>query len=338
MAALLAVHGLTTPGLLAGDNGVVAFTGAATLPVGGAVLALSALPEIGRPRDVVGCCGSRGCCWGWSQASGSPGSSPRRSCPGVPRRGSTAAWIVLVLGLSSTGARHACRTHVPAHAPSRRPAGRRSAPCCCASRCVPALLWGYHGPGLVARARVRADRHRPRGRPRGARPPSRRPVAPARRATCAATELVAPRMRSSARRVRALLVRLAEKDAYTETHTRGVALRAVQVGEELGLPRPACASWRSARWCTTSASSRCRTRSCRSPSSLDDEEFAVIKRHPEWGSELLRRARRLLDARLRPRARPPRAPRRLRLSARAARRANSTSRRGCSPSATSSTR
>jgi hypothetical protein len=35
--------------------------------------------------------------------------------------------------------------------------------------------------------------------------------------------------------IRALLVALAEKDAYTEEHTRRVALRAVQVGDELGL-------------------------------------------------------------------------------------------------------
>jgi putative nucleotidyltransferase with HDIG domain len=35
--------------------------------------------------------------------------------------------------------------------------------------------------------------------------------------------------------IRALLVALAEKDAYTEAHTRRVALRAVQVADELGL-------------------------------------------------------------------------------------------------------
>src|SRR4051794_23336424 len=54
MAALLAVHGLTTPEVLTGDNGVVAFSGAATLPVGGAVLALSAAvpPVRGDPRAV----------------------------------------------------------------------------------------------------------------------------------------------------------------------------------------------------------------------------------------------------------------------------------------------
>ena len=52
MAALLAIHGLTTPGLLAGQNGVVVFSGAATLPVGGAVLALSAVPEIRQPWNI----------------------------------------------------------------------------------------------------------------------------------------------------------------------------------------------------------------------------------------------------------------------------------------------
>ena len=45
MAILLAVHGLVTPGVLVGNNGVIALTGAATLPVGAAVLALSGLPR-----------------------------------------------------------------------------------------------------------------------------------------------------------------------------------------------------------------------------------------------------------------------------------------------------
>src|ERR671925_1789809 len=50
MAALLALHGIATPGVLMGDNGVVAFTGGATLPVGGAILALAALPRVRRPQ------------------------------------------------------------------------------------------------------------------------------------------------------------------------------------------------------------------------------------------------------------------------------------------------
>src|SRR4051812_23958430 len=58
MAALLAVHGLATPGVLIGFNGLIAVTGAATLPVGGGVVALSALPPFGSarpiPRGLVG--------------------------------------------------------------------------------------------------------------------------------------------------------------------------------------------------------------------------------------------------------------------------------------------
>ena len=52
MAALLAIHGLATPGVVIGDNGVISLTGAATLPVGGAVLALTALPGLRRPQGV----------------------------------------------------------------------------------------------------------------------------------------------------------------------------------------------------------------------------------------------------------------------------------------------
>ena len=52
MAALLAVHGLVTPGVLVGQNGVIALTGAATLPVGAAVLALSTLAVVNERRSI----------------------------------------------------------------------------------------------------------------------------------------------------------------------------------------------------------------------------------------------------------------------------------------------
>ena len=61
--------------------------------------------------------------------------------------------------------------------------------------------------------------------------------------------------------VRAITLELAQKDEYTEQHTRRVALRAVQVGERLGLSRAASARSRSAASSTTSASSRFPTRS-----------------------------------------------------------------------------
>jgi hypothetical protein len=45
-------HGLATPDLFVDDIGVAAFTGGATLPVGGAILALGALAAVRRPTAV----------------------------------------------------------------------------------------------------------------------------------------------------------------------------------------------------------------------------------------------------------------------------------------------
>ena len=52
MAALLCLHGAATPGILVDMNGVVAFTGGATLPVGCVILALGTLPVLRRPEAV----------------------------------------------------------------------------------------------------------------------------------------------------------------------------------------------------------------------------------------------------------------------------------------------
>src|SRR4051812_43641509 len=52
MTGLLLVHGLSTPGMLVGMNGVVALSGGLSLPVGAALLALTALPSLRRPRNV----------------------------------------------------------------------------------------------------------------------------------------------------------------------------------------------------------------------------------------------------------------------------------------------
>src|SRR3954462_12022881 len=52
MSALLAIHGLATPGALIGPNGVISLTGAATLPAGAAILALSAIPRLRRPHSL----------------------------------------------------------------------------------------------------------------------------------------------------------------------------------------------------------------------------------------------------------------------------------------------
>jgi hypothetical protein len=77
------------------------------------------------------------------------------------------------------------------------------------------------------------------------------------------SELVSEEEAFLGSQIRALTVRLAEKDTYTEEHTRRVALHAVQVGEELGLA-PGHLRTLAVVVSTTSASSRCRTTSSRS--------------------------------------------------------------------------
>ena len=104
MAALLSIHGLTTPGFLIGDNGLVAFSGALTLPVGGAVLALSAIPELRRPGAVRPVLALQGGLLAAIIALGLAGILQPSFVPGVPEAASTSAYIVLGLGLVFYGA------------------------------------------------------------------------------------------------------------------------------------------------------------------------------------------------------------------------------------------
>jgi hypothetical protein len=53
MASLLLVHGFASPGFIVEMNGVVALTGAATLPIGAVILALSALSVTRSPRALT---------------------------------------------------------------------------------------------------------------------------------------------------------------------------------------------------------------------------------------------------------------------------------------------
>ena len=286
MAALLAVHGLTTPGLLAGSNGVVAFSGAATLPVGGAVLALSALPEMRRPRNVAPLL--------WLQAAllvliaglGLVGILAPTIVPGVPEPRGTAAWIVLAIGLAFYGSlsRRAARTVLLTH--RRADLLVALGTVLLGIALVPALTlhyddlgwWLGHGFELIGIALVglpvALDLHR------GAQS---RPLAGDLRAAefvRAADAFLGPT-------VRALLVRLAEKDVYTERHTRAVALRAVQAGEELGLAPGRLRELAVGALVHDVGKLSVPDSILQKPASLDDEEFAVIRCHPEWGQELI---------------------------------------------------
>jgi HD-GYP domain-containing protein (c-di-GMP phosphodiesterase class II) len=87
--------------------------------------------------------------------------------------------------------------------------------------------------------------------------------------------------------VRALTVALAEKDAYTEEHTRRVALRAVQVGEALGLTPGRLRSLAVGGLLHDIGKLSVPDAVLRKPGPLTDEEYALVRRHPEWGIELL---------------------------------------------------
>jgi HD-GYP domain-containing protein (c-di-GMP phosphodiesterase class II) len=286
MAALLSLHGLASPGILVDFNGLVSFTGGATLPVGGAVLALTALPSLRRPQSVGRLLVLQTTLLGAVALLGIVGMLSPDFVPDVPEPASSMALAALAAGLVFYAllAFRAVNTFLLT---------RRWADLLVvlglaflASALAAALLLDYRDLGwwlghgfelvgiLLVGVTVAVDLHRgtqSRSLTGGLR----------------AGELVSAEEAFLGARVRALTLRLAEKDEYTEEHTRRVALLAVQVGEELDL-----------------APSRLRTLAIggllhdvgklsvpdailKKPGALDEDEFAVIKRHPEWGHKLL---------------------------------------------------
>ena len=287
MAALLSIHGLTTPGFIVGDNGLVSFTGALTLPVGGAVLALAAIPELQRPSAVRPVLALQATLIVGILGLGLAGTLEPSLVPAVPEAGSTAAWIVLGLGIVFYGALgvRAGRTYLLT---------RRFADLAVVYGLVllavslyPGLImlyadlgwwlghgWELVGIGLVGLP-VALDLHR------GAQS---RPLAGDLRAS----ELVSAADAFMGPTVRALLVRLAHKDDYTAEHTRGVALRAVQVGEELGLAPVRLRELAVGGLLQDLGKLAVPNEILQKPGALTDDEFDVIKQHPEVGAELVR--------------------------------------------------
>jgi hypothetical protein len=286
MAALLVVHGLATPGLLVGMNGVIAFSGGATLPVGGALLVLATLPSLRRPRAVRPLLVLQGVLLMAVLALGAVGMLVPSFVPGVPEPRSTPALAALIAGLVFYGVvgYRALRTYFLT---------RRGADLAVvvgvvwlATALFGALTltwmdlgwWLGHalevlGIGVVG-VPVALDLHRSA---------QSRPLLGDLRGA----ELVASEEAYLGAHVRALTVRLAEKDTYTEEHTRRVALRAVQVGEELGLAPNRLRTLAVGGLLHDIGKLSVPDEILKKPSSLGDEEYAVIKRHPEWGERLL---------------------------------------------------
>jgi HD domain len=287
MAALLSLHGLATPGIILGYNGIGAFAGGATLPVGAAVLALSAVPALRGPTGLRPLL--------WLQAAllaaitilGFVGFLRPNLVPGVPEPASPAALVVLVVGLAFYGILSLRALHT--FLLTRRWADLLVVVglVWLAGALIGALVLDYtqlgwwigHGLELAGLALVGAavglDLHR------GVQS---RPLAGDLRGS----ELVSAEEAFLGSHIRALVIRLAEKDAYTEEHTRRVALRAVQVGEELGLTPGRLRALAVGGLLHDIGKLSVPDEVLKKPGPLDADEYAVIQRHPEHGRRLLR--------------------------------------------------
>ena len=102
-----------------------------------------------------------------------------------------------------------------------------------------------------------------------------------------ASEIVASEEAFLGARVRALMVTLAAKDTSTEEHTRRVATLAVEIGEQMSLSRTRLRSLAIGGLLHDIGKLSIPDAILQKPGPLDDEEFAVIKTHPERGRELL---------------------------------------------------
>ncbi|MGH3066194.1 MAG: HD-GYP domain-containing protein [Gaiellaceae bacterium] len=103
-----------------------------------------------------------------------------------------------------------------------------------------------------------------------------------------AAELVASEESFLGSQVRSLMVALAEKDVYTEEHTRRVAMRAVQVGEELELTPARLRSLAIGGLLHDIGKLSVSEEILKKPAALTDDEFGVIQEHPVRGARLLR--------------------------------------------------
>ncbi len=286
MTALLAVHGMATPGVLVGPNGVIAFSGGLGIPVGTGLLALTALPVLRRTRKVKPLLALQLTLATLVLALAVTGLAFPTFVPQVPTAGSDAAYALLACGLSFCVllTHRATRTFWL----TRRPADLLVAVGCIwlgvalfAQLVIGPMTLGYylgHGLELAAVAMIAIPAARDIARSGASFPLV---------GDLTATDLVAAEEAYLGPRVRALMIRLAERDGSTEEHTRRVAVLAAQVGEELKLPATARRHLAVGGLLHDMGKLSVPLEILRKPSGLTDEEFAEIKRHPEAGRRLL---------------------------------------------------
>ncbi len=288
MASLLLVHGFASPGFIVEMNGVVALTGAATLPVGGVILALSALPSTRSPRAVAPLLWLQAALMVGVVALGLLALWVPGLVPSVPEPASLPAIATLVLGLAFYGLLALRSLHTVLLTRRRADLGVFIGLVWLAGALVPALTQSYldlawwlgHGLEvagvLLVGAPVAADLFRSS--------PSR-PLAGDLRGA----EIVSAEEAFLGSQVGGLVRLLAAKDEYTEGHTRRVALLAVEVGEELGLPPARLRELATGGLLHDIGKLSVPDEVLKKPGALDEAEYALVQKHTVWGDALLGR-------------------------------------------------
>ena len=286
MASLLAVHGAATPGLLVGQNGVISLAGGLTLPAGAVLLLVGAHPAVRGSGPVGPLVALMGAASVAVLMIGALGLSHPHAVPGVPAPQSDLALLAVTIGV-------ACLVVVAVRAATTVMLTRRPRDLCvliglailvCALVAQYMFVWGEAGfwmghamevlgIGLVG-GPVALDAW--------TAVPSR-PLAGDLRVA----DLVAKEEAFLGRGVHALLRRLEEKDQATEGHTRRVALLSIQVGEELHLPATRLRRLALGGILHDIGKLRVPDAILMKPGPLTDDEFRIIRRHPEWGDALL---------------------------------------------------
>ena len=286
MGSLLVAHGLATPGVFTGPNGLVAVAGGTALPAGGFLLALATLEAVQRPTRIRLLVGAQlGLIVVIGSALGIALWRPA-AVPSVPAAGTPAALALLACGI-------ACFAVLTWRASRTYALTRRRADLVVvvgaawmAFALVPSLTlapggwawWLGHVLEFVGVALV--------GIPTALdlwRTVPSRPLA----GDLAAAELVRDEEIFLGDRVRRLLADLGRKDSSTEDHTRRVALLAVQVGDALGLAPGRLRELAVGGLLHDMGKLSVPDRILRKPGRLTDDEMDVVRMHPTWGAELL---------------------------------------------------
>jgi putative nucleotidyltransferase with HDIG domain len=286
MTGLFLVHALSTPGILAPMNGMIALAGGLSVPVGAGLLALTALPGLRRPRRIAPMMALQVALFAAVVGGGLYGLLNPELVPAVPQPGSPPAIALLATGAS-------CLTLLVVRALRTFMLTRRGSDLTVAIGCawlgvtlyanlvIGPMTIGYflgHFLEICAVALVAVPAALDLKRAGASRPLV---------GDLTAAELVASEEAYLGPRVRALMARLEQRDTSTEEHTRRVALLAARVADELKLSPTSRRLLAIGGLLHDIGKLAVPLEVLCKPGALTDEEFAAIKRHPVDGRKLL---------------------------------------------------